>query len=306
MSYPAIQTRNLCKRFGSKTAVRALNLDVEPGEAFGFLGPNGAGKSTSIKMMLGLIRPDGGEVRLFGRPPGEAVARRRVGFLPEHFRFYDWLTAQELLQLHGRLYGLDDAALRRRVPALLERVGLTEAGQRRLRGFSKGMLQRVGLAQALLHDPEVLFLDEPTSGLDPGGRLLVRDILREQRRRGATIFLNSHLLGEVEMICDRAAFVRDGEVLEIRRLDGAVPAEGLTVSLSVRKLPPAMAAEFEHWADSVQKEGECWILQGVDEAHLPELHRRLVQSGADVFAFAPHRPSLEDLFLRIVGREGGL
>lgn len=307
MSHPAIETHHLCKRFGRKTAVRDLNLRIEPGEAFGFLGPNGAGKSTSIKMMLGLIRPDSGEVRLAGEPPGEPTARRRIGFLPEHFRFYDWLTAEELLHLHGRLYGMAHDDLRRRVPRWLDRVGLAGASRQRLRGFSKGMLQRVGLAQALLHDPEVVFLDEPTSGLDPGGRLLVRDILREQRRRGVTIFLNSHLLGEVELICDRAAFVRGGEVLEVRPLDeSAEAAGGLTVVLRARGLSAEMAAELEHWAASVVREEEQWLLQGIEEEQLPQLHRRLVQSGADVFEFASRRPTLEDLFLRIVGREGGL
>ena len=307
MAAPAIETRHLSKRFGRTVAVRDLNLVVEPGEAFGFLGPNGAGKSTSIKMMLGLIRPDSGEVRLAGQIPGASEARRRIGFLPEHFRFYEWLTAEELLLLHGRLYGLADEDLRRRVPAWLDRVGLARAHRQRLRGFSKGMLQRVGLAQALLHDPGIVFLDEPTSGLDPGGRLLVRDILHEQRQRGVTIFLNSHLLGEVELICDRAAFVRAGEVLEIRPLNAAAEAAGgVTVLLRARGLPDGMIAELEHWAASVRRENGQWLLQGVEEEQLPHLHRRLVQSGADVFEFAARRPTLEDLFLSIVGREGGL
>lgn len=307
MPHPVIETRHLCKRFGRKTAVRDLNLSVEYGEAFGFLGPNGAGKSTSIKMMLGLIRPDGGDVRLGGQRPGVSAARRRIGFLPEHFRFYDWLTAEELLCLHGRLYGMGEEDLRRRVPVWLDRVGLSRASRQRLRGFSKGMLQRVGLAQALLHDPEIVFLDEPTSGLDPGGRLLVRDILREQRQRGVTIFLNSHLLGEVELICDRAAFVREGKVLEIRPLHEAADASGgLTVVLRARGVSAELAAELEHWAASVRQENEQWFLQGVEEEQLPCLHRRLVQAGAEVFEFASRRPTLEDLFLRIVGREGGL
>lgn len=306
MAHPAIQTSHLRKIFGRKVAVRDLTLTVGRGEGFGFLGPNGAGKSTSIKMMLGLIAPSGGEVKLLGQPPRQAAARARVGFLPEHFRFYDWLTAEELLFLHGRLYGLADAGLRRRVPLLLERVGLEAARRQRLREFSKGMLQRAGLAQALLNDPEILFLDEPTSGLDPGGRLLVRDILREQRERGTTIFLNSHLLGEVELTCDRVAFVRDGEVLEMRSLDGARSgSEGSTVCLRARGLPEAMAAELEQWADSIRREGERWILQGVQDGQLPDLLRHLVQSGADVYEFSPQRPSLEDLFLRIVGKEVG-
>jgi ABC-2 type transport system ATP-binding protein len=196
----AIRTRGLRKVFSGKVAVRNLTLDVPRGEVFGFLGPNGAGKSTSVKMLLGLVFPTSGEAEILGRPPGDAKGRRKVGFLPEHFRFYDWLTSAELLELHGRLYGMSQSALRERIPALLDLVGLTPHRDKRLQDFSKGMLQRIGLAQALLNDPELIFLDEPTSGLDPLGRRMVRDIIKAQRDRGATVLLNSHLLGEVEIV----------------------------------------------------------------------------------------------------------
>jgi ABC-2 type transport system ATP-binding protein len=199
-------------------AVEGLTLEVRRGEVFGFLGPNGAGKSTSIKMLLGLVVPTGGEATVLSSPAGDVETRRKIGFLPEHFRFYDWLTATELLYLHGRLYAMAAALLRERVPALLDLVGLAPHRDRRLGDFSKGMLQRLGLAQALLNDPELIFLDEPTSGLDPVGRRLVRDIIKAQRSRGATVFLNSHLLSEVEVTCDRVAFIKRGEVLETRRL----------------------------------------------------------------------------------------
>src|SRR5712692_8997655 len=216
----AIRTRGLHKVFSGKVAVRNLTLEVARGEVFGFLGPNGAGKSTSVKMLLGLVFPTSGEAEILGHPAGDVKTRSKVGFLPEHFRFYDWLTPAELLKLHGRLYGMSHALLRERVPALLDLVGLTPHRDKRLRDFSKGMLQRIGLAQALLNDPELIFLDEPTSGLDPVGRRLVRDIIKAQRARGATVFLNSHLLSEVEITCDRVAFIRDGEVVETRQLDG--------------------------------------------------------------------------------------
>src|SRR6266446_5939247 len=206
----AIRTRGLRKVFGGKVAVRNLTLDVPRGEVFGFLGPNGAGKSTSVKMLLGLVFPTSGEAEILGHPAGDVKTRSKVGFLPEHFRFYDWLTPVELLRLHGRLYGMSHTVLRERVPVLLDLVGLTPHRDKRLRDFSKGMLQRIGLAQALMNEPELVFLDEPTSGLDPLGRLLVRDIIRDLKANGTSVFLNSHLLGEVEATCDRVVFVKQG------------------------------------------------------------------------------------------------
>ncbi|MGH7584054.1 MAG: ABC transporter ATP-binding protein, partial [Gemmatimonadales bacterium] len=221
----AIETRNLRKVFGRQTAVRNLSLTVRRGEIFGFLGPNGAGKSTAIKMLLGLVRPTGGEAYVLGAPSSTVSVRQQIGFLPEDFRFYDWLTASELLRLHGRLSGMASAALRRRIPEVLELVGLGPHAERRLRGFSKGMLQRIGLAQAVIHEPQLIFLDEPTSGLDPMGRRLVRDILRSERDRGATVFLNSHLLGEIEVTCDRVAFIKEGEVVASHDLNAAAQNE---------------------------------------------------------------------------------
>ena len=214
----AIQTHSLRKVFKNKVAVGNLSLSVRKGEIFGFLGPNGAGKSTSIKMLLGLVKPSSGEAFVLGVPAGDVAIRRRIGFLPEDFRFYQWLTAEELLALHGRLSGLPPDTVRRRVPSYLDLVGLTPHRDKRLQEFSKGMLQRIGLAQALIHDPELIFLDEPTSGLDPMGRRMVRDIVRAQRDRGATVFLNSHLLSEIEITCDEVVFIRDGEVVTTRDL----------------------------------------------------------------------------------------
>src|SRR6202047_2616177 len=233
----AIRALGLRKVFGGKVAVRRLTLEVARGEVFGFLGPNGAGKSTSVKMLLGLVSPTSGEAEILGQPVGDVKTRSRVGFLPEHFRFYDWLTGEELLKLHGRLYGMSHAALRERVPVLLDLVGLTPHRNKRLQDFSKGMLQRIGLAQALINDPDLIFLDEPTSGLDPIGGGLVRDIIKAQRDRGATVFLNSHLLSEIEITCDEVVFIRDGEVVTSRDLR-AQNAEELQVLVRARKLTP--------------------------------------------------------------------
>jgi ABC-2 type transport system ATP-binding protein len=301
----AIRTRGLRKVFGGKVAVRNLTLEVPRGEVFGFLGPNGAGKSTSVKMLLGLVFPTSGEAQILGRPVGHVKTRGKVGFLPEHFRFYDWLTAAELLKLHGRLYGMSHAKLRERVPVLLDLVGLTPHGNKRLRDFSKGMLQRIGLAQALLNEPDLIFLDEPTSGLDPVGRRLVRDIIKAQRDRGAAVLLNSHLLGEVEITCNRVAFIKDGEVVETRQLNDNVEEPG-AVAIRAANVTAETASGLSQWSGSVQVEGERLMLSVSSRAVLPEIVRYLVASGADVYEVTPQRLSLEQRFLEIVATDEGL
>ena len=208
-----IETHSLRKEFGDNVAVADLSLEIGRGEVFGFLGPNGAGKTTSLKLLLGLIEPSAGDGSVLGAPLGRRAARERIGFLPEHFRFHDCLTGRELLRVHGRLFGLRGAALETRIDRLLARVDLTDAADRQLKTYSKGMVQRAGLAQALINEPDIVFLDEPTSGLDPLGRLLVRSLIDELRERGTTVFLNSHLLGEVEATCDRVVFVKQGRVV---------------------------------------------------------------------------------------------
>jgi ABC-2 type transport system ATP-binding protein len=301
----AIRTRGLRKVFGGKVAVRNLTLDVPRGEVFGFLGPNGAGKSTSVKMLLGLVFPTSGEAEILGRRAGDVKARSRVGFLPEHFRFYDWLTPAELLKLHGRLYGMSPAVLRGRIPKLLELVGLTPHREKRLQEFSKGMLQRIGLAQALLNDPELIFLDEPTSGLDPFGRRMVRDIIKAQRDRGATVLLNSHLLGEVEITCDRVAFIKDGEVVETRKLDGEAKEQN-TVLIRAHKVTAEMVKGLAQWTSSAQYEAGRLSFSLSANAMLPEVVRYLVSAGADIYEVARQRLSLEERFLQIVGSDRGM
>ncbi|HUH62181.1 MAG TPA: ABC transporter ATP-binding protein [Terracidiphilus sp.] len=302
-----IDAVGLRKDFAGRTAVRDLTLQVARGEAFGFLGPNGAGKSTSVKMLLGLVRPTSGSALLLGEPVGSRDVRARVGFLPEHFRFYDWLSASELLFFHGRLCGLAERVLRQRVPRLLERVGLGAQHSKPIRNFSKGMMQRVGLAQAMVNEPEILFLDEPTSGLDPAGRKLVRDIIREQRDRGATVFLNSHLLGEVEMSCDRVALIRDGEVIGLYEM-GAWQGEHAEVEIQASNLSPASLALMSTIDGlAVVTHSECRLrLRVPNEDCLPEVVRRLVDSGANLFSVVPQRVSLEELFLKTMGPDPGL
>jgi ABC-2 type transport system ATP-binding protein len=299
----AIKTRMLRKIFGSKVAVRSLTLEVPRGEVFGFLGPNGAGKSTSIKMMLGLIAPTRGEALVLGSPVGDVSVRRKIGFLPEHFRFYEWLTAVELLSVHGRLYGMSKSRLRERNPELLNEVGLWPHREKKIRDFSKGMMQRLGLAQALLNEPDLIFLDEPTSGLDPAGRKLVRDIIKAQRSLGATVFLNSHLLGEVEATCDRVGFIKNGEVVETRRLGGLLDGE-ITVILRAGNLSPETFSALAQRVSSLEAAGDQVTFYTPSMETLPGIVRFLVSQNVDVYEVIPQRLSLEDLFLRIVGADG--
>jgi len=301
----AIQTKDLAKSFGAKTAVRGLSLEVPRGTIFGFLGPNGAGKSTSIKMLLGLVKPSGGRAHVLGAPVGDVEVRRRIGFLPEDFRFYDWLTATELLQLHGRLCGMTDAKLRARVPEVIALVGLEPHAHRRLRGFSKGMLQRIGLAQALVHEPDLVFLDEPTSGLDPMGRRMVRDILRAERERGATVFLNSHLLSEIEVTCDQVVFIKEGEVVASQDLR-ARAEDDLAVIAHARHVSEETRAGLAQWVTDARYDDERLSFTVSSRSVLPSVLRHLVGSGADVFDFTAERVPLEEMFVRIMGEDRGL
>ena len=305
MTAAAIETELLRKEFGKFAAVKGLTLQVAQGEVFGFLGPNGAGKTTFIKMLLGLVTPTSGRAFLLGAPIGDRETLGRVGFLPEHFRFQDWLTAAEFLGYHGELLGMERQALRRRIDELLERVGLAPFRSRQLRTYSKGMLQRIGLAQALLNYPALVFLDEPTSGLDPVGRRLVRDIIRELRDEGTCVFLNSHLLSEIEVTCDRVAFIRHGEVVRLLELS-SLNMDHPVLTIRASGLTAEMAAELERWGRDIHLEGRKLTITLNDEAAVPEIARCLVARGADIFEITPARMSLEEIFIETIGKDGGL
>jgi ABC-2 type transport system ATP-binding protein len=302
---PAIATSGLRKSYGSRVALHDLTLAVQPGEVFGFLGPNGAGKTTAMKILLGLVRPSGGEALLFGRPPAEPAARRRVGYLPEHFRFQEWATGAELLDFHGRLAGLDAPERAARIPELLDRVGLTGRGGERVRRYSKGMTQRLGLALAILHRPELVLLDEPTSALDPVGRREVRQLVRELAAAGVTVFLNSHLLTEVEAVCDRVAIVNQGRVVASGPLDdlaGAVAQLRLLLDRVDRELLALLGGHGR-----VAKVEGTAVTLDVDTLDLaPDLARLLVEAGYRLYGLVPVQRSLEDVFVDLVGevREG--
>lgn len=310
MTDMAIVTERLRKTFGPKVAVDDLTLHVQQGEVFGFLGPNGAGKSTSVKMLLGLVAPSEGGARVLGEPPGNSAALARIGFLPEHFRFHEWLHAEELLDLHGRLYGMPAADRRSRGKEVLDLVGLSEHARRPIAGFSKGMLQRIGLAQALINRPALVFLDEPTSALDPFGRMLVRSIIHTLKEQGVTVFLNSHLLGEVEATCDRVCFIREGRVLQTLALhDMRKGRLRATITVDVLSEPLCNALAQLVGAPPEVQSGQNGAAQTTalldlpDEAVLPQVAEQILAHGARLYALTPQRMSLEDIFLDVVGRQ---
>jgi ABC-2 type transport system ATP-binding protein len=297
---PAIATSSLHKAFGRRVALHDLTLQVGAGEVFGFLGPNGAGKTTAMKILLGLVHPSGGQALLFGRPPTQPAVRGRVGYLPEHFRFQEWATGAELLDFHGRLSGLGRAERAERIPEVLERVGLAGRGGERVRRYSKGMTQRLGLALAILHRPDLVLLDEPTSALDPVGRRDVRGLVRELAAAGVTVFLNSHLLTEVEVVCDRVAIVSQGRVVASGPLDDLAGA-ATQLRLLLDRVDADLLELVGRHGQVARVDGTAVTLE-VDSLDVaPDLATVLVGSGYRLYGLVPVQRSLEDVFVDLVG-----
>jgi len=295
---PAIRTQDLVKRYGEITALAGVSMTIPRGAVFGFLGPNGAGKTTTVKILLGLARATSGAAEILGHPVGERASRRRVGYLPELFRYQGWLTAREVLALHCELAAIDRAAWSREIEDALAVVGLAERGSTRVSGFSKGMQQRLGLGVALLGDPELVLLDEPTSALDPVGRHDVREIIRVLKERGMTVFLNSHLLTEVEQVCDRVTIVDHGKVVADGTLEELLRTD--TVRVRAVDLPRDASRALERFGASAQ-EGEWLTVRGIDLERVPDLVAEIVRLGGRVYAVEPKHESLEDRFLRLLG-----
>ena len=279
------------------TALDGLSLSVHRGEIYGFLGPNGSGKTTTLKILMGLMRSTSGKAEVLGKPAGNVQARRQIGFLPEGPYFYDYLTAEEFLAFYGRLAGLERAELGRRIDHLLEVVGLNEARTRQLRKFSKGMLQRIGLAQALIHDPELVILDEPMSGLDPIGRKQVRDLILGLRDQGKTVFFSTHIIPDVEMICDRVGIVMKGRVMAAGRVDELVrhehtqSVEIVCEGIKVDELPAIKAAATR----VLQRGQQCLVaLPGPDRQE--EILAEIRAHGGRLVSVTPQKGSLEELF----------
>jgi ABC-2 type transport system ATP-binding protein len=297
VSTAAIQFDGITKTYGRTTALDGLSLRVGHGELVGLLGPNGAGKTTAIKLVLGLVRPTSGTGQVLGAPLGDRAARSRIGYLPELFRYQPWLRAREVLALHAELAGVASARRAAAADEALDRVGLTERADDPVSGFSKGMQQRLGLGVALLGQPELILLDEPTSALDPVGRTDVRAIVRAARDRGATVILNSHLLTEVERVCDRVVILHRGRTIASGPLDEVVAADG--VRLRVTDLDEGGRAALARFGP-LAMDGEWLSIRPLDTARIPEVVAAVVAAGGRIHAVEPGRGSLEARFLELV------
>ena len=283
-------------------AVRGLDLDVEQGEIFGFLGPNGAGKTTTIKILLGLIYPTRGTAWILDREIGDVAVKSQVGFLPESPYFYEYLTGEEFLKFYGQLFGLTGLVLSKKIDRLLEMVNLTEARGVPLRKFSKGMLQRIGLTQALINDPQLVILDEPMSGLDPIGRRDVRDIILRLKDEGRTVFFSTHILPDVEMICDRVGILVKGRLQAVGAVHDLVGAASVTlVEILVDGLAAAGVHEAERLGGAVVRRGNQVLIKVDGEEKVPALLGMVNRHGGRLVSLVPHKRSLEDLFLKEVG-----
>ena len=294
----AIHISGLNKRYGPIVAVKDLTMTVPRGEVFGFLGPNGAGKTTSVKMLLGLAAPSSGEAWVLGSPIGDKLTRRRVGYLPELFRYQSWLSAAEVLGLHCELAGIPRMTRPTELDRVLNLIGLAGRSSDRVGSFSKGMQQRLGLGVALLGRPELVILDEPTSALDPVGRRDVREIIRHLKADGTAVFLNSHLLTEVEQVCDRAAIVNHGTVIATGTLGDLLGTGGVRVKAA--GLDAAGRRVLEGFG-AVRDEDEGWLMvSGLEESRVPDLVSAVVAAGARVYAVEPRHQTLEERFMELL------
>ncbi len=298
----AIEITGLCKQFAGKRmakveALKGLNLTIAPGEVFGFLGPNGAGKSTTIKLVMGLLRPTAGTAQIMGIDSNQAESRRHVGYLPENPAFYDYLSAEEYIAFVGSQFRMDATLLGQRSEEVLKRMDLWEARKRPMRGYSKGMVQRVGLAQALVHDPDVYILDEPMSGLDPIGRALVKDIILDLKQRGKSIFFSTHITDDVEKVCDRVGVIVKGTLVALDRVENILRngVEGYVVHLQRTETESPSFAGIE----ALRRAGpvsEFYVPCGAFNAFMGEVNT----SGTEVVLVETKRKDLQDFFLSLV------
>jgi ABC-2 type transport system ATP-binding protein len=309
MTTPAIEFREVTKVYRKRlrgVEVAALinaTFSVFPGEVCAFLGPNGAGKTTSISMLMGFFFADSGDIRVLGYPPGDVRAKSEIGFLPENFAFYKYLTARRLLRFHHALSGRSKENADQVITEHLSKVKLTEFEELKIGKYSRGMVQRLGVAQALLHDPKLLVLDEPTSGLDPTGRKDVRDLISALRAAGKTVFLSSHLLSEVEQVCDRVIIITKGRVVQSGRMEELLGAAD-RVEILASAITEELATRIAEWGGVTSKH-DHGVTVVVPVHRKRELAESLWQSGQEVIHILPLRGSLEDLYMRTVGPDGG-
>jgi len=309
MGNVVIKTENLTKNFKvgfkgkSFAALKGLNLEVNNGEIFGFLGPNGAGKTTTIKILMGLIYPTAGKAWILDKEVGDVEIKNRIGFLPEQPYFYDYLTSTEFLRFYGQLFGLDGDELRARMKNLLALVGLEDAADIQLRKFSKGMLQRIGIAQAVINQPDLIVLDEPMSGLDPIGRKEIRDIVLRLKDDGKSVFFSTHIIPDVEMICDRVGILMKGELVNVGRLDEIMDAKVKYVEIIARNVSKDMLAHIAAMDSSVYEAWDHVSIKLKDE-NMTDVILQLVRDGKGrVVSVVPQRETLEEYFMKKIGAD---
>ena len=300
----AIKIQGLTKVYQSRlvkgqvVAVDNLHLEVQQGEIFGFLGPNGAGKTTTIKMLLGLLFPTSGTASILGKPIGDIEAKKEISYLPESPYFYEYMSGREVLNFYAKLFRLDNETRTKRVEELLERVGMKYAASKPLREYSKGMLQRIGVAQALLNDPKILILDEPTSGLDPIARKDIRDLILELREKGKTVFLSSHQLQEVEMVCDRVSIIDQGKLRKIGSLNDLLAKGGMEVTAT--RVNSDLAEQISKIAGRVEQTDKTLVAYHDDEKEAEKIIKLIMDGGASLVSVQPARRTLEHLFVETV------
>lgn len=305
-----LKTEGLCKRFKvgfwgrPVTAVDHLDLEVCKGEIFGFLGPNGAGKTTTLKILMGLIYPTSGKAWVLGQKIGDVAMKHHVGFLPEAPYFYDYLTAEEFLRFYGQLFGLGGRLLSERITALLNVVGLSDARGLQLRRFSKGMLQRIGIAQALINDPQLVVLDEPMSGLDPVGRKEIRDLILRLKEQGRTVFFSSHILHDAEVLCDRVGILLKGRLVALGKVSELLDARSTrSIEVVVDGLDPEGVERVRKMVQSVITQGERLLAILQSQNQVNEVLDLIRLRGATLISVTPQKSSLEDLFMREVRQQ---
>jgi ABC-2 type transport system ATP-binding protein len=297
-----IETENLTKYYGDKIGCRDITISVGKGEIFGFLGPNGAGKSTFIKMLVGLLFPTSGNAFVLGKPVGDIDVRKKIGYLPENFKYQDWMTGEDLLSFHASLYKLDKKKAALKKEEVLEIVKLKGHERYRVGTYSKGMQQRIGLACALLPDPDLLFLDEPTSALDPVGRKEVRDIMTRLRSSGKTVLLNSHLLSEVEAVCDTAAIIKKGSVIKYGKMEDILESK-LVLEIHVEDIRSEVLNKLKEFDSSLTYWNNRLNMEIKDRAAIHHIASIIVNGGGKLFELSPKRISLENVFINLI--EGG-
>lgn len=301
----AIKIEGLTKEYLNKTtgkmvrAVDDLHLEVYRGEIFGFLGPNGAGKTTTIKMLLGLIFPTKGDAWIFGKPIGDVSVKRQIAYLPESPYFYEYLTGRQVLDFYARLFGIPASERKKKVDALLDMVGLSRDGDKTLRNYSKGMLQRIGVAQSLINDPDLLFLDEPTSGLDPMARIEIRDLIIRLKQQGKTVFLSSHQLLEVELICDRVSILNRGRLLKAGKLDELLPS-GRVEIVAENVSDDGVIAKIRDAGGVVQRQDGRIVIQQPDDASVNRVVDIIRSANGIIRSLIPQRRTLEELFVSTI------